>query len=68
MVYNTDFVALYITSNREDNTDALVLDGAQDGGIDFNVTNDGDVKQALASNGAIWSKPVSMPIAATFLG
>jgi hypothetical protein len=60
---STDFVALYITSNREDNTDALVLDGAKDGGNDFSVTNDGDVKQALASNGL---SPVPMPIAATF--
>jgi hypothetical protein len=50
---STDFVALYVTSNREDNTDALVVDGAQDGGIDFNVTTDGDVKQALASNGLV---------------
>ena len=50
---STDFVALYITSNREDNTDAIVLDGAKDGGIDFSVTNDGDVKQALASNGLV---------------
>jgi hypothetical protein len=50
---STDFVALYVTSNREDNTDALVLDGAKDGGIDFSVTSDGDVKQALASNGLV---------------
>lgn len=50
---STDFIALYVTSNREDNTDALVVDGAQDGGIDFNVTTDGDVKQAWASNGLV---------------
>jgi len=50
---STDFVALYVTSNSEDNNDAIELDGAADGGIDFSVTNDGDVKQALASNGLV---------------
>lgn len=45
--------ALYVTHNSEDNTNALVLDGAEDGGIDFSVTSDGDVKQALASNGLV---------------
>jgi hypothetical protein len=50
---STDQLALYITSNREDNTDALVLDGAKDGGIDFNVTSNGNVEQALTSNGLV---------------
>ena len=50
---STDFVALYVTSNREDDTDALELDGAKDGEVDFSVTNDGDVKQAWASNGLV---------------
>jgi hypothetical protein len=50
---STDQPALYITHNTENNTDALVLDGAADGGIDFSVTSDGDVKQALASNGLV---------------
>ena len=50
---STDFVALYVTSNSEDNHDAIELDGAADGGIDFSVTNGGDVKQALASNGLV---------------
>jgi hypothetical protein len=50
---STGLAALYITSDREDNDNAVELDGAQDGGIDFSVTNDGDVKQALASNGLV---------------
>jgi hypothetical protein len=52
---STDQPALYITHNTENNTNALVLDGAEDGGIDFSVTSDGDVKQALASNGLVKS-------------
>ncbi len=50
---STDMPALYITHNHEDTTDALVLDGKEDGGIDFQVESNGTVKQALTSGGLV---------------
>lgn len=49
----TDQAALYITSNDENTSDAVIVDGAMDNGIDFRVASNGTVKQALTSSGLV---------------